>query len=69
MGSVSEKNHFLVGISIDGPKSMHDKFRIHALGAGTYDQVIRSIALLNSYSIPFNVLSVLSSELSKHPEE
>lgn len=64
-----KKNHFLVGISIDGPKWMHDKFRIHASGAGTYDQVIRSIALLNSYSIPFNVLSVLSSELSKHPEE
>ena len=64
-----KRNHFLVGISIDGPKWIHDPYRIDAVGGGTYDRVMESVNLLRKYNVPFNVMSVLSSELSKHPAE
>ncbi len=49
-----------LGVSIDGPAHIHDKYRLNKKGKGTFDSVIRNIELLSSYNIPFNTISVLT---------
>jgi uncharacterized protein len=49
-----------VGISMDGPKDVHDAFRVDHRGRGSYDRVLHGIALLRENDIPVGVLSVIS---------
>jgi len=63
------KNHFLVGISLDGPKSIHDIFRKDHKGKGTYQRVIEGIENLKKYRVDFNILSVVTSQLARHPHQ
>ena len=53
------KNHVLVGISLDGPKSIHDKYRKDHLGHGTFDRVMASIDILKKYNVDYNILCVV----------
>lgn len=52
-------NDFLVGISIDGPRGLHDRYRVNKGGKGTYKQVRRGIDLLQKHGVEFNTLTVL----------
>lgn len=63
-----KKYNFLIGISIDGFKENHDKHRTFR-GVGAFDDVYRGFKLLKKYQIPFNVLTVLTKNLSKYPQE
>jgi uncharacterized protein len=63
------KSQFTVGISLDGPREIHDVARIDKQGRTTFDAVMRGIDLLKKYSIEFNVLVTVSNEVSKHPKE
>jgi uncharacterized protein len=58
---------FTVGISLDGPRALHDLERVDKAGRGTFDAVMRGIALLKKYRIDFNVLVTVSAEVAKHP--
>jgi len=60
------KNHFLVGISLDGPKSIHNSFRIDNQGMGTYQRIIHGIENLKKYHVDFNILAVITSQLARH---
>ena len=61
-------HNFLVGISIDGFKENHNRFRfLH--GAGSFDAVMDGLNLLREFDIPFNVLTVLTSQLATKPDE
>ncbi len=51
-----------VGISIDGPKHLHDRMRVTRSGRGTYDKTIAGIRRLQQRGIPFHTISVLSRE-------
>lgn len=63
-----KKYNFLVGISIDGFKENHDKLRmLH--GSGSFDSVMEGLKLLKKYEIPYNVLTVLSKNLTKYPDK
>ena len=64
-----KKYYFLVGVSLDGYKAIHDSVRIDAKGQGTFDKIMETINLLKKYEIDFNILTVLTDPLSKHPEE
>lgn len=55
-----EKN-FLVGISLDGPKDVHDAFRINSRQQPTWDKVMEGVNLLKRYGVEFNTLSVVNS--------
>lgn len=59
-------NNFLVGISLDGPKDIHDQLRLSSSYKGSYKEVIKSIKLLKKYNVPFNILCVLTSYNAKH---
>lgn len=63
------KSQFTVGISLDGPREIHDAARVDKQGRSTFDAVMRGIDLLKKYSIEFNVLVTVSNEVSKHPKE
>lgn len=58
-----------VGVSIDGPRHLHDANRVTRSGKGTFDRAVQGVRLLKKQGIPFHVISVLSSEGIKRPEE
>ncbi len=63
------ENNFLIGLSLDGPKHLHDKFRHDKAGNSVFDQVIRALRLMQKHKVEFNILCTINSENSKHPLE
>ena len=55
------ENHVLVGVSLDGPKEVHDRYRVDAAGKGTYNRVIASIRLLEKHHVDYNILTVVTA--------
>jgi uncharacterized protein len=58
-----------VGVSIDGPKRMHDAHRVFRSGRGTFDRTLAGIRMLRQENVPFHVISVLSEEAVAAPLE
>src|SRR5271154_671035 len=58
-----------VGVSVDGPRQFHDANRVTRSGKGTFDRTIAGIRLLRQENVPFHVISVLSKENMRSPEE
>jgi uncharacterized protein len=58
-----------VGISIDGPKHLHDIHRVTRSGGGTFDRTVAAVRLLRCEQVPFHVISVLSQDSMDAPEE
>jgi len=58
-----------LGVSIDGPKRLHDRNRLTRSGQGTFDKTIVGIRLLRRYDVPFHVISVLSTASLAAPRE
>lgn len=63
------KHHFLVGISIDGPRSMHDIHRVDKAGRPTFDRVIAGFETLQRHQVETNVLCTVNSANAEHPLE
>src|SRR4030042_6160764 len=61
-----EKN-FLIGLSFDGPKDLHDSYRKDKGGKGTFDRVLRAGRLLQKHKVQFNILCTVNSKNSRHP--
>lgn len=64
-----KENNFFLGLSIDGPKHLHDHFRMTASGESSFDRVYRGAQLLRRYGVPFTPLTVINSVTAKHPVE
>ena len=64
-----QKNRFLVGLSMDGGKAMHDRFRADARGEGTWRRVRAALDLLEKHGVETNLLSVITGQTAKHPEQ
>lgn len=60
-------NHFLVGLSIDGPAGLHDKYRYSKGGKPTHERVMQSVALLHHHQVPFSALCVVNRHNAKEP--
>lgn len=63
------ENNWLVGISIDGTREMHNAYRFDTKGRGTFDDVMRGIRLLNQYGVEWNVMAVVGSHNVTKPLE
>lgn len=64
------KDHgFLVGISIDGPRRLHDTYRLDKGQKPTFDRVMAGIKLLKKHKVEFNTLTVVSASNVKHAVE
>lgn len=59
------ENHFLVGISLDGTKELHDQNRVDANGNGTYGRVVQAIRMLEAHHVDFNILTVLTGNVCR----
>jgi uncharacterized protein len=55
------KHRFLVGLSLDGPRTVHDRYRVYAPGQGTYAKVMQAANLLRNRGVPFNILTLLTT--------
>ncbi len=67
MASFLAKERFLVGLSVDGTRDIHDMHRRDVAGRGTYSRVMRTAALLSKHGVEYNVLCVVSRAVAKHP--
>jgi uncharacterized protein len=64
------KQHgYLVGLSIDGPKALHDTYRIDKQGQGSFDDVIRGWNCLRSHEVDVNILCTIHAGNQDHPLE
>ncbi len=60
---------FLVGVSIDGPRELHDQYRVTKGGQPTFERVMRGIELLKKHRAEFNTLTVVNRRNGDHPLE
>lgn len=61
-------HNFLVGISIDGDKDIHDLHRVDATGKGTWSRVVKALRLLQQHEVETNILCVVSNACSRSPQ-
>jgi uncharacterized protein len=66
-GAFLKENNFLVGISIDGPREIHDRYRVDKGGRGSFDQVIRGLEVLKKHQVDFNILCTVHAGNGDHP--
>lgn len=62
-------NNFLVGLSLDGPKKIHDTFRKDRKGTSIFDKVIHAVHLMQKYNVSFNILCTVNSFNCQYPLE
>lgn len=60
---------FLVGISLDGPKEVHDFYRVDKGGNGTFDRVIKAINYCREHKVPYNILTLLNDNNVERVDE
>lgn len=60
-------NNYLVGLSVDGPRELHDAYRTDKRGAGTFDDVIRGWNLLQAHQVDTNILCTIHAANVDHP--
>lgn len=63
------KNDFLIGLSVDGPKHLHDHYRVDKGGKPTFKTVMRGLDLLKKHKVEFNILTTLHAGNADHPLE
>jgi uncharacterized protein len=68
-GEFLGEHGFLVGVSIDGPRELHDCYRVDKGQAPTFDRVMRGIAVLKKHKVEFNTLTVVHRRNSERPLE
>lgn len=61
-----KENNFLVGISLDGTREIHDIFRVDAKGRKTYNAVWNTIEMFHQYGVEYNVLTVVHSQTARY---
>lgn len=64
-----KKHNFMVGISLDGPKEIHDHYRRNRKGEGSFDQVMRGLELLQKHKVEYNILACVARETAAKPLE
>ena len=64
-----KENEFLIGVSIDGPRELHDAYRVDKGGQPTFDRVIRGIETLKRNGVEFNTLTTVHRGNGDHPIE
>ncbi len=61
-GRFLAKHGFSVGLSLDGPKELHDLYRTTRQGTGSHDAAMRGYACLGKHKVPVDILCVINDE-------
>lgn len=64
-----KENNFLIGLSIDGPGELHDKYRVNKGGNPTFKQVMKGLEFLKKHNVEFNTLTCVHNGNSQYPLE
>lgn len=59
-------NDFLVGVSIDGPRALHDAYRVDKGGKPTFDRVMRGLDTLRGHGVSWNALTTVNAANAEH---
>jgi len=68
-GEFLAENQFLVGLSVDGPSDLHDRYRVDKGGQPTFDRTMSGLSYLKKHGVQFNTLTVVQRHNSYHPLE
>jgi uncharacterized protein len=63
------ENHFLVGLSLDGPRRIHDTYRLDKGGQPTFNKVMRALRLMQNKGVEFNILTTVHAVNGDYPLE
>jgi len=61
-----KQNNFLVGLSVDGPRELHDTYRVNKGGKGSFDEVMRGWECLRKHEVEFNILCTVNAANADH---
>ena len=61
-----QEHKFLLGISLDGPRALHDAYRVDKGGSPTFDRVMAGIALAKKHQVDFNILTTVNAANADH---
>ncbi len=68
-GEFLAEHGFLIGLSIDGPRALHDTYRVDKKGRSTFDAVMAGMEVLKTHKVEFNTLTVVNRKNSQVPLE
>ena len=66
-GAFLKEHGFLVGLSLDGPRALHDAYRVDKRQRPTFDLVLRGLQVLRRHGVEFNTLTVVNRKNVQHP--
>jgi uncharacterized protein len=64
-----KEHNFLIGLSIDGPRELHDIYRVDKGGKPTFDKVMRGLRLLQKHGVEYNLLTTVNRVNGDYPLE
>jgi uncharacterized protein len=64
-----KEHNFLIGLSVDGPKPMHDAYRVDKRGAGSFDDVMSGCEMLRRHLVDVNIMCTIHAANADHPLE
>jgi uncharacterized protein len=64
-----KRHNVLVGLSVDGPRELHDAYRVDKRGQGSFDDVMRGFRYLNRHGVDVNILCTVHAANADHPVE
>lgn len=59
------ENHFLVGLSMDGTRETHDRYRLSVAGEGTFREVQRTARMFDRFGVEYNILTVVNGQTAR----
>ena len=62
-----KENDYLIGLSLDGPRELHDANRVDKAGRHTFDKVMKGLRLLQKHGVEYNILTTVNRINSQHP--
>ncbi|MFZ2472351.1 MAG: anaerobic sulfatase maturase [Methanothrix sp.] len=63
------ENNFLIGLSLDGPRELHDAYRVDKAGNPTFDRVMKAARLLRKHKVDYNILTTVHAANADYPLE
>lgn len=63
------KNNFLIGLSLDGDKALHDGCRLDKKGDGTFSSVMKAAEIMTKHNTQFNILCVVTNFVARHGDK
>lgn len=62
-----KQHNFMVGISLDGPREVHDRYRKDRFQKGTFDAALRGLKLLQKHGVDYNIMASVGRETARSP--